>query len=154
MVKMGPMDTRPDTAWALARGLEGYVQAVATALDVPVEGTSSEISDTATAYLGLAERSTERPGQDLMLVWSEQQGWSVAVETDPAEAPMVIADLGSDERVPDPRAVARFASEVMAGRRPTRASSASPVPATRKELARQLAPYATDPDGAAGQGRL
>ncbi len=148
------MDTRAETAWALGRGLSGYVQAVAAALDVPVEGTSSEISDTATAYLGLADRSAERPGQNLMLVWSEQQGWSVAVETDPAEAPIVIADFGSDDRVPDPRTVARFASEVMAGHRPSRSRPASRAPATREELARQLASYATDTEGAAGQGRL
>lgn len=138
------MGTSSETAWALGRGLDGYVQAVAAELEVPVEGTSSEISDTATAYLGLADRSAERPGQDLMLVWSEQQGWSVVVETDPAEASRVIAEFGSDDRVPEPLTVARFARDVMAGHRPASARSAFRAPATREELTRQLAPYASD----------
>lgn len=75
----------------LSRGLAGYVRAVAAAVGVPGEGTESEISDTATAYLGLARRSAELPDRDLMLLWSEQVGWHIAVETDPGEEPMVLA---------------------------------------------------------------
>ncbi|WP_255569966.1 hypothetical protein [Amycolatopsis sp. FDAARGOS 1241] len=43
------MDTNADSTVALARGLAGYVHAVATELGLPAEGTSFEISDTATA---------------------------------------------------------------------------------------------------------
>ncbi|MEV4731337.1 DUF6292 family protein [Saccharopolyspora sp. NPDC049426] len=131
-----------ETAWALERGLDGYVQAVAAALEVPIEATSFEISDTATAYLGLAHRAAERPREDLMLVWSEQQGWSVMAETDPAEAPKMIAEFGSYDRVPEPRTVARFARDVMSGHRPAPERSTFRGPAIREELARQLTPYA------------
>lgn len=136
------MDDQTDPVWMLSRGLEGYVQAVAAALDVPVEGTSSEISDTVTAYLGLADRSVQRPQQDLMLVWNEQQGWSVVVETDPGEAPMMLAEFGSDDRVPEPREVARFVDNVVAGRRPVRSRPALHTSVTREQLALQLAQYA------------
>lgn len=137
--------------WTLSRGLKGYVQAVAAALGVPAEATSSEISDTATAYLGLSERAVERPEQDLMLVWTERDGWSVVVETNPAEAPVVLAELGDGGRVPEPPEVARFVSDVVAGRRPDRPRRASAAPATREELARQLARYAGSSSGLQGQ---
>ncbi|WP_245617441.1 DUF6292 family protein [Amycolatopsis taiwanensis] len=43
---------------------------------MPPEATSFEVSDTATAYLGLARRWSARPVDDLMLVWSERHGWA------------------------------------------------------------------------------
>ena len=54
------------------------------------------MTDTATAYLGLDQRSATRPGHDLMLVWDERLGWYVAVETTPTETPVVIAYLDGD----------------------------------------------------------
>lgn len=134
----GPTDSmRP-----LNRGLAGYLRAVAKAIGVPVEGTSFEISDTATAYLALAPRWSERPGADLMLVWAEQHGWAVAVETDPGDEPEVVAYLGGDELVPEPSAVARFVTDVVTGdssggRRPT-----FPTRDNRRNLGERLAHYA------------
>jgi hypothetical protein len=101
-------DDRRDAAdSALVRGLSGYIRAVAHALDVTVEATDFEVSDTATAYVGLAVTSALHPDHDLMLIWSERHGWALAAETGPAERPAVLAYLGADP-VPNPAAVVRF----------------------------------------------
>lgn len=131
-----------DTQWTLRRGLAGYLRAVAAAVGVPSEGTDFEISDTATAYLGLARRWTERPDQDLMLVWSERRGWSVAVETDPAEAPVVLAHLDVADVAPEPHVVAAFVDDVVAGRHSVD-QGAVPMTLTRQDLARLLRRYAS-----------
>ncbi|GAB2965569.1 DUF6292 family protein [Saccharothrix stipae] len=99
-----------DDSAQISLGLARYVQAVAEEIGVPPEGTEFEVSDTATAYLGL-----EGPGRDLMLLWNEQRGWSIAVETDPTEKPLTIAHLGQP-LVPPPNAVARFVDDVLAGK--------------------------------------
>lgn len=126
----------------LARGLAGYVRAVAGAVGVPVEATSSEISDTASAYLGLTRKWTARPGADLMLVWNERRGWAVEVETDVGEAPQVVAYLVDEDVVPEPGAVARFVTDVVAGRRSGSRELDAPVAAGRQELAERLSRYA------------
>ena len=113
--------SRPDLVSDLAEGddhqllrsaLAGYVSAVAAAVGVPPEGTSFEVTDTVTAYLGLSRRAPSYPGRDLMLVWSARQGWAVSVEPRPDEAPLVLARLGGDV-VPAPEAVGRFVTEVV-----------------------------------------
>ncbi|TWE22092.1 hypothetical protein FHX69_3325 [Prauserella muralis] len=125
----------------MSRGLAGYVHAVARAVGVPAEATSFEVSDTATAYLGLTRRWIARPGHDLMLVWNEQHGWAVAVETDPGEPPQVMGYLAGAGVVPEPDAVARFVSDVIAGRARASPEPGSVLTARRHELAERLARY-------------
>jgi hypothetical protein len=137
-----PVDTQwPETdldcTQALSRGLAGYLAAVATAVAVPVEGTSYEVSDTATAYLALVGRLPDRPGRDLMLVWSEHAGWTVSVETQPTEPPVVLARLGGDP-LPAPRSVARFVADALAGRA---GDSFPPLRHSRSVLAARLSTY-------------
>ncbi|WP_030433184.1 DUF6292 family protein [Allokutzneria albata] len=126
----------------LDRGLAGYLNAVADAVGIPAEATSFEISDTATAYLGLPHRSRERPARDLMLVWSEGHGWAVAVETAPGEPAAVIAHLASEHVAPAPGVVARFVAEVIAGRGAGSAEPVFPTTTERDQLALHLARYA------------
>ncbi|MTD55336.1 DUF6292 family protein [Amycolatopsis pithecellobii] len=130
------MDRAADRTFDLSRGLEGYVRAVADALDLPAEGTSFEISDTATAYLAL-RREARHPGEDLMLVWSERDGWALAVETAPSA---VIAYFGEDP-VPEPPLVARFVRDVLAGRRREGHRPAFSTDGNRPGLAERLLPY-------------
>lgn len=130
------MDRGTDTTHELNRGLRGYVRAVAAALDLPPQGTSFEVSDTATAYLAL-RRSPGRPGEELMLVWSERSGWALAVETEPAS---VLAYFG-ENLVPEPEPVRRFVREVLAGhwragRRPVFSTEGN-----RPELTKRLSHY-------------
>jgi hypothetical protein len=134
-------DPEPDGATALAHGLAGYLRAVAEAIGVPPEGTTFEISDTATAYLGLTRRWAQRPGQDLMLVWSERDGWIVSVETDPGEAPIVVARLGGTDPVPEPDVVAKFVTNALAG--PSETPTTLPTMPSRLRLAERLKRYAT-----------
>ncbi|MGH3863546.1 DUF6292 family protein, partial [Actinokineospora sp.] len=100
-----------DSTYALRRGLEAYLRAVAEAIDLPAEGTSCEISDTATAYVALPAR----PGKDLMLLWDEHAGWSLAIEHNPPGKPDTVARLSTDV-VPAPREVAAFVENAVAGR--------------------------------------
>jgi hypothetical protein len=134
----------PDTR-ALERGLGEYVRAVAVAVGVPDESTTVEISDTATAYLGLPRRWLDRPDHDVMLVWSERRGWSLAVETDPTEAPVVIAHHGGDDLVPPPAVVARFVADTVAGQSSGQEGPGPASAASRKSLAERLRPYLHHP---------
>ncbi|GHF63248.1 hypothetical protein FHX82_003034 [Amycolatopsis bartoniae] len=138
------MDRQTDATHSLGQGLAGYLRAIATALDLPEQGTSFEISDTATAYIAL-RRGARRPGEDLMLVWSESSGWALAVETDPRETPEVLAHLGGDDAVPAPERVARFVRDVLADRWDTRARPVFAVSGNRPALAESLAPYVSPP---------
>ncbi|AXB42709.1 DUF6292 family protein [Amycolatopsis albispora] len=135
----------PDTR-TLERALRQYVRAVAAAVGVPDESTTVEISDTATAYLGLPLRWADRPGHDVMLVWNERRGWSLAVETDPAAAPILLAHHGGDV-VPAPDAVARFVTDTAAGHHPGQARPGPASTATRGSLAERLKPYVHDATG-------
>ncbi|ONI85078.1 hypothetical protein ALI22I_32115 [Saccharothrix sp. ALI-22-I] len=123
-----------DNSALISIGLARYVKAVAEEIGVPPEGTEFEVSDTATAYLGL-----EGPGPDLMLLWNEKRGWSIAVETDPTEAPLVIAHLGMP-LVPPPDAVARFVDDVLAGK-PGSPEPEFGVTHDRNRLATRLSDY-------------
>jgi hypothetical protein len=133
-------DRRAAADSALARGLSGYIRAVADALDVTVEATDFEVSDTATAYLGLAVTSDQHPDHDLMLIWSERHGWLLAAETAPAERPAVLAYLGAD-LVPEPASVARFVRNAIADF-PGGARTPPSITAGRRDVGARLARYA------------
>lgn len=130
----------------LERALGEYVRAVAAAVGVPGESATVEISDTATAYLGLPRRWPDRPDHDVMLVWNERRGWSLAVETDPAAASIVLAHQG-DDVVPAPDVVARFVADTAAGGPPGRVPPGPAVAANRRSLAERLRPYLRDAPG-------
>lgn len=126
--------TRPVS---LRQSLATYVGQVATAVGVPTEATGYEVTDTATAYLGLDHRLATRPHHDLMLVWDERLGWYLAVETNPTEAPVVLAYLNGDT-VPTPAAVARFVTDTTDGRHMSPIRPVLP-PTDRAALAAKMA---------------
>jgi uncharacterized protein DUF6292 len=139
LLSMLGLDDEHGGSPALSHALPIYVRQVATVVGVPIEAIGYEVSDTATAYLGLASRSSDRPGRDLMLVWDERLGWYVGVETHPDEAPQVVSYLGGDA-VPAPTAVARFVTEALAGQYANRLRPVLP-PCDRVELSRQMAAH-------------
>lgn len=141
LLSMLGLDDGPYGSPILHHALASYVRQVAAALGVPTDAVSHEVSDTATAYLGLTHRWVEQPGRDLMLVWDERLGWYVAVETAPGEAPFVVGSLDGDA-VPTPATVAVFVTDVVTGRHTNRPHSVHPR-SDRITLARQMAATGT-----------
>lgn len=139
LLSMLGLDEGPVGSPALARTLSGYVGRVAAAVKVPTDAVGYEVSDTATAYLGLTERLAEQPNRDLMLVWDERIGWSVGVETVPGEAPYVIGQLAGNT-VPAPAVVAAFVADVVSGRHINRFQQV-PEPTDRVTLAKRMAAH-------------
>ena len=78
------------------------------------------------AYLALNRRAPRYPDRDLMLIWGERDGWVVAVETDPAEEPIVLGYLGRDVLPDDP---AQRSADTAFSRRARAAPSRPPAPA-------------------------
>jgi hypothetical protein len=117
--------------------LADYVGQVAAAIGVPTEATGYEVTDTATAYLGLDQRWATQPDHDLMLVWDERLGWYIAVETSPNETPVVLAYLDGDT-VPAPATVSRFVTDTAGGRRANRIRPVQPL-TERAVLAEKMA---------------
>ncbi|MFC0430312.1 DUF6292 family protein [Kutzneria buriramensis] len=109
------MNVDPDSL--AARGLASYVHTVAAELRVPRHAVHHEVSELSTAYLALHRRSPVFPELDLMLLWDERHGWSVALETAPADDPVVLAYLGGDV-LAETDEVHRFVEDVIAGRCP------------------------------------
>ncbi len=115
LAMLGLEDAASRPVVPLSNRLAVYVDQVAAAIGVPSNATGHEVTDTATAYLALDQRAAIRPDQDLMLVWDEHLGWYIAVETNPAESPVVVAYLDGDV-VPSADAVARFVTVAADGR--------------------------------------
>ena len=126
-----------DESFAVTAALTSYVRAVAGFVGVPAEGTSCELTDTATAYLALAQHAPGHPGHDLMLVWNERSGWAVSLETGPAEQPVLVRRLGGDV-VPSPEVVAHFVADVVAGRPTTPGGDVRPAPGGRRGMAERM----------------
>jgi hypothetical protein len=126
-----------DTPVPLNRRLAVYVNQVAAAIGVSAEATGYEVTDTATAYLGLDRRWVAQPAYELMLVWDERLGWYLAVETTPTEPPVVLAYLTGDT-VPSPAVVAQFVTDTADGQRANRIRPVRPL-TERTALAEQMA---------------
>ncbi|WP_245614496.1 DUF6292 family protein [Actinokineospora inagensis] len=118
----------------LVAALETYVHQVAVLIGVPVEAVAHEVTDTATAYVGLAERLPDLPAGDLMLVWDERLGWYIGVEPHGS----VISYLGGHV-VPTPAEVARFVADVIAGHHLSEAGTVTPLPDRQALAARMVA---------------
>jgi hypothetical protein len=95
------------------RVLRDYVHRIAAGLGVGPESTWCEVDSPASAYVAL-ERTPRWHKKDLALVWDEQHGWAVAVETHSGEDLLILAYFGP-EQLPEPEDVVRFAAKVLAG---------------------------------------
>jgi len=144
MLGLADDDETEDVTRALTLGLTGYLRAVATAVGESAAGTSCEVTDTATAYIGLT-RKGPRYGRDLMLVWSERDGWAVLVETDPSESSIVVSRLGGDDPAPPPWVVSRFVSDTLTNV-PSQPQARTHHRQDRQQLADRLANYVVPAD--------
>ncbi|MFC4857767.1 DUF6292 family protein [Actinophytocola glycyrrhizae] len=138
LAMLGLKDPAPQPL-PLSRRLADYVHQVAEVIGVPADAVGHEVTDTATAYIALAQRCVAQPDHDLMLVWDERLGWYIAAETAPTESPIVMAYLAG-EAVPPPAAVARFVTDTADGRHMCLIRPVLP-PAERTALAEKMAAH-------------
>ncbi len=135
-----------DTDEVYHSGLRGYVADVAALLGVGLESAAIDPGrPESSVYLALDGRLDNFPDRDVALLWDDQRGWSLAIETHSGEDLIVLAYLGG-ELLPPPGRVARFARALLAGGH----SLGQPVPPRlpcqgRGELARALARYVSSP---------
>ena len=125
---------------AAAKGLGRYVRAVAELLSVSEDAIYHEVGDLATAYVALPSRHPTFPEYDLMLVWDERHGWSVGLEVDNLDGPVVLTYFGT-ELLPTPRRIRAFVDEVTVGSCPGQPNA--PSCRSRDRLAARLAEFAT-----------
>ncbi|WP_409179647.1 DUF6292 family protein [Amycolatopsis sp. VS8301801F10] len=120
------VDLKPAGAAApsLDSALAGYLRQVAEEVGVPLDAVTHEVTDTATAYLGLSSGTAEHPRRDLMLVWDERLGWSVAIEPRGDDRSPVLCRLRGHV-APPAGTVAQFVAGVLGG---DRGGQLSPVP--------------------------
>lgn len=94
-----------------ARGLREHVRRVARALGCTGDAYWVRTEEPVSVYLPLDHRFYGFPGRDAALLWDPEHGWSAVID-DPE--PLVVAYLGA--LLPDPRTVAAFVADLVAGR--------------------------------------
>jgi hypothetical protein len=100
-----------------ARGLDHYVRLVGRELGLDGAGHLINFEPTVRVFLPLDARMARFPDQDVALVWDEERGWAIGVETDSA-SPVVVLSYLAEDVLPEPRTVARFVRDAFAARFP------------------------------------
>lgn len=100
---------------AFRRTLRGYLAIVATALGVGLESCMLDMDARVSAYLAVDQKLVTFPDRDVAVLWDEEHGWSVAVETHCGEDLIVLAYLDAGTVVPPADLVVRFVEELCAG---------------------------------------
>lgn len=103
-----------DPAGAPARGLRRYVALVAGAVGVGAEAAYVQIESPVDVYIPLDQRLRLFPKRDAALLWDEQYGWALAVETHGGADLLVLGYLGA-EVLPSPRTVAGHLQRAVEG---------------------------------------
>jgi uncharacterized protein DUF6292 len=103
-----------DFAETAGRAVRLYVRQVTRALGIAGECSSVDVGPPVGAYLALDGRLASHPEQDVALLWNEEDGWAMAVETGGGEDPVVVARRGG-EPLPPPHAVAHWATGLLHG---------------------------------------
>ncbi|HYS41116.1 MAG TPA: DUF6292 family protein [Pseudonocardiaceae bacterium] len=128
--------------FAFARGLRGYLAAVATGLGVGLESCAIDSLSPAAAYVALDGRVQRFPERDLALLWEERFGWSAAVEV-PSDRNLIVLTYHGGDLVPPPSEIGAFVAAVRSGDhsmgQPNPPSPA--VPVARQELTLRLQIY-------------
>ncbi|MGI8312973.1 DUF6292 family protein [Saccharopolyspora hattusasensis] len=110
-----------DPAGSVATAVMDYVHAVARGVGVCTDGNADtvevEFDLLTSAYVALPFRAPNFPAYDLALVWDEESGWAVAIESDPNYPPIAIVYQGG-QVLPAPAAVVAFVDDLRAGRQP------------------------------------
>jgi hypothetical protein len=135
---------------AVARGLREYVRLVAAALGLRGPCWLVQLEPPANVYMALDDRLPLYPTRDTALVWDEEHGWSLGVESNQAADLLVLGYLGEDV-LPAPDAVARAVRRFFAGQ-PAQSRPPACHAADDHDLSARLTGYAVPP--AAGPRRV
>jgi hypothetical protein len=111
------MELEPDGR--AARGLHRYLRLVAGELNLDDAGQFVQLDSPVAAYLPLDIRLPRFPSHDVALVWDEERGWALGIETD-AGSPIAVLSYLDVDILPAPRLVAQFVHDVVADRFPGR----------------------------------
>lgn len=103
-----------DVEYRFNRGLRGYLEAVTAALGIGLESCTVDLDTPVAAYIAIDWRFTRFPGRDVALIWDERHGWAATIEAGCGEDVIVLAYLGGDDVLPDPRHVVRFLAALRA----------------------------------------
>lgn len=109
------MELEPDDR--VARGLRRYLRLVAEELGIDDSGQFIQLDGPIGAYLPLDLRLRRFPSHDVALVWDEERGWALGIETDAGSPIVILSYLGVD-LLPSPRMVAQFVHDVVDDRFP------------------------------------
>ena len=128
--------------FAFARGLRGYLAAVATCLGVGLESCAIDPLSPAAAYVALDGRVRRFPERDLALLWDERSGWSAAVEV-PSGGDLIVLTYHGGDLIPPPSEIGAFVAAVRSGDHSMgQPNPPSPtVPVARHELTLRLRIY-------------
>jgi hypothetical protein len=102
-----------DFAETTGRAVRRYVRQVTRALGIAGECSSVDVGPPVSAYLALDGRLADHPESDVALLWNEEDGWAMAVETGGGD-PVVVARRPG-EPLPPPHAVAHWATGLLRG---------------------------------------
>lgn len=135
---------------APAVGLAQYLRHVARELGLSAAYGYYELDPPAGAYLDLQRSPAAFPARNAALIWDEEHGWALGIDSHSGLSLVVLSYLGGQVVAP-PSAVAGFVSGMFSDRSPGQARP----PALRRAgdedgLAMELAAYAVTP-ASAGQ---
>ncbi|MFC7613284.1 DUF6292 family protein [Actinokineospora soli] len=126
----------------VVRGLHGYLREVTGRLGLSGDSGYVHAERPVSAYLALEGRLPGFPDRDVALLWDEDGGWAIAVETHSGED-LLVQDRYGAELVPAPDAVARWVRSLLDGKgRPRRVA---PPRRAQDDVAARLALYAVVP---------
>lgn len=91
--------------------LRDYVESVAAEFGVGLESCTIDEDTPVSAYVALDLSLPHLPDRDVALLWHEERGWAVGVETRGGEDVVIVRHLG-ESVCPAPARVARFVSTV------------------------------------------
>lgn len=137
---------RGDPLSTSMRGLYHYIALVARELGQQPPTFGYDEQERVEIYLALSDRLPRYPDRDLALLWDEENGWAIGIESGCGEALIVLAYLGGDI-LSTPAAVARFVATLRHSRDDGELPGQRDLPAFRQandddDLNQRLAAYA------------
>ncbi|MEV0074480.1 MULTISPECIES: DUF6292 family protein [unclassified Amycolatopsis] len=121
---------KPEPTYREELLLRHYIESVAQQVGVEATAVLCECGTPSTAYVALADTSRAWPGRLLMLAWSSDDGWRLALEPESGEPPVIVAAWPEPVRPAPARVARRLQNELR-----TRAQSAATVAPTPSEIA-------------------